>query len=409
MRSATALALAIALCACKRHPDAVFLTEPATKGPLSENVSATGEVSAVVTVTVGSQISGTISRLYVDFNSPVKAGQVLAEIDPRLFEVAHARAVAGLSAAEADVEKATVALVDARKAEARLKELAGRGLISRAEVDTAVSNRAGAAATLRAAQARVLQARADRDAALTNLSLCRIKSPIDGIVISRSVEVGQTVAASLQAPTLFVIANDLTRMQVLANVDEADVGKVKEGMLARFTVDAFPGEIFQGRIREIRQAPASIQNVVTYAALVEAPNPERKLRQGMTASISVVTSQRDQVLRIPNAAFRYHPASERDAAGKAPAVASLGVISDARAESPKRAAPKGDAPGEAVRPGVRKATAYRLEGARPVRVNLLVGISDGQQTEVVSGLSEGDRVVLADEAQGAPRGKRGPF
>jgi len=403
MRIAFAACVGLALCSCAQKSEVAFKTEPISKGSLSETVAATGEVSAVVTVTVGSQISGTISRLYVDFNSPVKHGQLLAEIDPRLFEVAQARAVAGLLAAEADLEKAQVALVDAQHTEMRVRELFQRGLVSSAEADTATANRAGAAAALRAAEARVAQAKADRDAAATNLSLCRIRSPIDGIVISRNVDVGQTVAASLQSPTLFVIANDLSRMQVLANVDEADVGKVKEGMLAQFTVDAFPGEVFKGKIREVRQAPASIQNVVTYAAVVDAPNPERKLRQGMTASISVVTNQRMDALRIPNAALRYRPAG--DGPEKPVVAASTAPRAD---PSKQRPAAKPDS-GEPVRPGVRKVVAYRLEGTRPVRVAVLVGISDGQRTEVVSGLSEGDQVVLADAGPSNRKGSRGPL
>jgi len=406
MRAATVLGIVLLLGGCKREADVSFKTEPVSKGALLETVAATGEVSAVVTVTVGSQISGTISRLYVDFNSPVKQGQLLAEIDPRLFEVALARAVAGLLAAGADVEKAKVTLLDAEHAEQRLSELYKKGLVSSAEADTAASNRAGAAAALRAAEARVAQARADRDAAATNVSLCRIRSPIDGIVISRNVDVGQTVAASLQSPTLFVIANDLSRMQVLANVDEADVGKVKEGMLASFTVDAFPGEVFKGRIREVRQAPAAIQNVVTYAAVVDAPNPEHKLRQGMTASISVVTSQRSDALRIPNAALRYRPAGE---GGPEKPVVAKAVAGQGAQEGAKRPPPKPESAGEPVRPGIRKVTAYRLEGTKPVRVAVLVGISDGQRTEVVSGLSEGDQVVLTENSASSHRGNRGPL
>ncbi|MFL5422016.1 MAG: efflux RND transporter periplasmic adaptor subunit [Myxococcales bacterium] len=403
MRIVLWIAVAAALGGCKREVDASFKTEPVSKGALSESVAATGEVSAVVTVTVGSQISGTISRLYVDFNSPVRKGQLLAEIDPRLFEVAQARAVAGLLAARADEEKAKVVFFDAGRSEQRLKELLAKGLVASAEVETATANRAGAAAALRAAEARVAQAKADRDGAETNVSLCKIRSPIDGIVISRNVDIGQTVAASLQSPTLFVIANDLSRMQVLANVDEADVGKVKEGMTATFTVDAFPGETFKGRIREVRQAPNSIQNVVTYAAVVDAPNPERKLRQGMTASISVVTNQRTDALRIPNAALRYRPAGE----GDKPAVATAGVAKAVAADNPKKAAPKQD--GEAVRPGIRKVIAYRLEGTKPVKVALLVGISDGHRTEVVSGLSEGDEVVLGEASASKRGGARGPL
>src|SRR4051794_9635201 len=211
MRSWTALLLLIA--ACHRDTASDLRTQPVTRGRITEVVSATGEVSAVGTVTVGSQISGAISKLFVDWNSEVKAGQALAEIDPRLFQVAQARAAAGLSAANADVQRAKVTLADTRLAARRLTDLFAGKLVARAEVDTAVSNRDAAAAALLAAEARVLQAKADLDAARTNLALCSIRSPVDGVVISRNVDVGQTVAASLQSPVLFVIAKDLSRMQ----------------------------------------------------------------------------------------------------------------------------------------------------------------------------------------------------
>jgi HlyD family secretion protein len=279
--------------------------------------------------------------------------------------------------------------------------------VATAERDGAEAARDGAVAALHAAEARVLQAQAERDAAATSLALGRIRSPIDGIVISRSVDVGQTVAASLQSPTLFLIANDLSRMQVLANVDEADVGKVREGLRARFTVDAFPGEVFEGRIREIRQAPNTVQNVVTYAAVIDAPNPGRKLRQGMTASVTLVTNQRPDALKVPNAALRFRPPGEGGEGGK-PAdpvrvAARLTALSAARADD---AAPA--QAGEGARPSGRRATAYRVAGGELEKLSVLVGISDGRYTEVVSGLAEGDRVAVAEvaAAQGV---KRGPF
>jgi HlyD family secretion protein len=404
-----AAAAALAVQGCQRGPKATLRSEPVTRGPISEVVTATGEVSAVVTVSVGTQISGTLSRLHVDFNSRVKRGDVLAELDARLFDAALARADAALAAAEADVERAAVALVDATNAERRVTALNARGLLAPAEADAAVAARDGAAAALKAARARVLQAKAERDGAATNVALTRIRSPIDGIVIARSVEVGQTVAASLQSPTLFLIANDLSRMQVLANVDEADVGKVREGLPARFTVEAFPGEVFQGRIREVRQAPNTIQNVVTYAAVIDAPNPERKLRQGMTASVSVITTERGDALRVPNAALRFRGGGERKAGksaqgGDGATGGKLPGVATARAGEAVVPASVG-----AARPG-RGATAYRLEGGAPAKVALRVGISDGQHTEVLSGLAEGDRVVIADEDGAAAQGvKRGPF
>jgi HlyD family secretion protein len=410
MRTVVVLASAAALAVlggCQRDAKPAFRAEPVTRGSISEVVTATGEVSALITVSVSSQVSGTIWKLHVDFNSAVKEGQILAEIDPRLFDSVLARAEAGLAAARAEVERARVALVDAERNERRLSTLNAKGLIASAEADAAVAARDGAAAGLHAARARVLQARAERDGAATNLAFTKIRSPIDGIVISRTVEVGQTVAASLQSPTLFLIANDLSRMQVLANVDEADVGKVKEGLLARFTVDAYPGEVFQGRIREVRQAPAAVQNVVTYPAVIEAANPDRKLRQGMTASISMITNQRGDTLRIPNAALRFRPAGERkpgDKGEKGSALA-LAAISTARADDGRITADAVDG----VRPGARKASAFRLEDGNPAKVSLLVGISDGHYTEVLSGLSEGDQVILADGAAGSQGVKRGPF
>jgi HlyD family secretion protein len=375
-----------------------------TRGAIAEVVSATGEVSALVTVSVGSQISGTIAKLYVDFNSPVKKGQALAQLDPRLFESALGKAQAGLAAARADAAKARVALADARRTEERTAKLVAKQLVAAADMDAATAAREAAEAGVEAAEARIRQARADEQGAATNVALCRITSPIDGIVISRSVDVGQTVAASLQAPTLFLIANDLSRMQILAAVDEADVGKVKAGMPARFTVDAFPGDVFQGRIREVRQAPTNVQNVITYAAVIEAPNGEGKLRQGMTASVNIVTNARESALRIPNLALRYRPAADRDGAegseGAKLATAALG-----RAD-----AADGAADGAAPVKGVRKLDVYKLAGGKVVRAAIVVGISDGHKSEVVAGLAEGDEVVVGEAAQvAAAGGKRGPF
>jgi HlyD family secretion protein len=409
---AVALA-ALALSACGGASKTSFRTEKVTRGPVSEVVSATGDVSAVVTVNVGSQISGIISKLYVDFNSPVKKDQVLAEIDPRLFRAALARAMAGLAAADADVVKARAALADAERTERRSLELAKRSLLAQADVDAAVAAREGAAAALLGAQARVLQARADRDTAQTNVQLCQIRSPIDGIVISRSIDVGQTVAASLQAPTLFLIANDLTRMQILANVDEADVGKVKDGLTARFSVDAFPGEAFEGRIREVRQAPNAIQNVVTYPAVIDAPNPERKLRQGMTASVTIVTSQRSDALRMPNAALRYRPSGEEGGGGRGDGgggasgggererARPAGTPGVARADSPDGGAgPRGEEAGR--RKGARRGRVFRLVEGKASPVDVQVGISDGRQTELLAGLTEGDEVIVGDSGGGPP-------
>ena len=222
--------IAMLLAGCGRRQEPAYRTDAVTRGPVSEVVNATGDVSAIITVNVGSQISGIVDRLYVDFNSVVKKAQLLASLDPRLFQAQLEKAEASLASAKANLEKARVAYNDSFRIASRQQELRQQGLISQADLDTAVANRDQNAAALLAAKASVLQARADRDMAATNLAFTRIASPMDGIVVSRSVDVGQTVAAAFQAPTLFLIANDLTKMQILANIDEADVGKVHAGL-----------------------------------------------------------------------------------------------------------------------------------------------------------------------------------
>ncbi len=405
MRFASALSLAcLALAGCNRGASASFRTEEVTRGPISEMVSATGDVSAIVTVNIGSQVSGIVSKLYVDFNSQVKKGQPLADLDPRLFRATLERAQAGLASAQADVEKAQAQLNDAVRVEKRTKELLEQKLVSQQDVDSAVANREQMAANLSGTKAKVLQARADRDMAAANLEFARIKSPIDGIVVSRAVDVGQTVAASFQTPTMFTIANDLTKMQVLAHIDEADVGKVHEGAEARFTVDAYPGDEFAGMIREVRQAPNTIQNVVTYDAVIDASNPEHKLRQGMTAAVKVLTGHKDDVLRVSNAALRWKP--ENAAAPEPPAQqAPRGDRTMARTERRTTGGAGSPAPGKPAR-------LYKLVAGKPVPVDVHIGISDGQRTEVLSGLAENDAVVVGDLGAGGarPQGtRRGPF
>lgn len=424
------------LAACGgKAPDA-FRTDAVSRGAVVEQVSATGEVGAITIVNVGSQVSGTIKALYVDFNSQVKKGQILAQIDPRLFAAALERAEAAVAAARAQVEKSEAALADAKRVETRSRELFEAKLTSRADLDTATANREQAQAQLSVSKAQVMQARADRDTAAANLAYTRILSPIDGIVVSRAVDVGQTVAASFQTPTLFTIANDLTKMQILANIDEADVGKVREGMEAKFTVDAWPGETFRGRIRELRQAPTTIQNVVTYAAVIDAPNPERKLRQGMTAQVQVTTGRRDDVLRVANAALRYKPANATPAAGEKkddkkdekraekPADGAAErkgekTLASARGERGGMGPPRegGRPEGAEGRPaegeGGRKSRmgrVYKLQDGKPVAVAVRLGLSDAQRAEVLDGLAEGDVVVIGEGgAMGLPPGMGGPL
>jgi HlyD family secretion protein len=400
--------------ACGRKQAGAYRTDPVSRGPVSEIVNATGDVSAIVTVNVGSQVSGIIDKLYVDFNTKVKKNQMLATLDPRLFQAQLEKAEAGLASAKANVEKAQAAYADSERIVKREVELRQQNLVAQADLDTAVATRDGNAASLSAARASVLQAKADRDLAAVNLAFTRIASPIDGVVVSRNVDVGQTVAAAFQAPTLFLIANDLTKMQILANIDEADVGKVGEGLEAKFTVDAYPGEVFVGSIREVRQAPTTIQNVVTYAAVIDAPNPEHKLRQGMTASVTVTTAHKDEALRVSNAALRFRP----DDAAAEPQQQPQQQGSPQQRLAPMARNPSAAARGRtdgvsaAQGPG-RAGRVYKLEGGRPVAVAIRVGLSDGQRSEVLSGLSDGDAVITgggdAGSASSAAQRRRGPF
>ena len=409
-REMRALPLSLAVlvaAACGRKEAVSYRTDAVTRGPVSEIVNATGDVSAIVTVNVGSQVSGIIDRLYVDFNSLVKKNQLLATLDPRLFRAQLEKADATLAASKANVEKAEAALADSERILKRALELRQGNLIAQADVDTAQATRDGNKAALSAAKASVLQAKADRDMAATNLAFTRITSPIDGIVVSRNVDVGQTVAAAFQAPTLFLIANDLTKMQILANIDEADVGKVHEGLEAKFTVDAYPGETFSGSIREVRQAPNTIQNVVTYQGVIDAPNPEHKLRQGMTASVTITAAKKDDALRVSNAALRFRPEGEAGPAEGAPQQAGQRP-QGAMARNPNAASRGG--PGAQQGPG-RAGRVYKLENGKPVAVFIRVGLSDGQRTEVIQGLNEGDQVIVSEGGGSKPSGpaRRGPF
>ncbi len=278
-----------------------------TRGDIVESVAATGALEAVTTVQIGSQVSGIIQALDADFNSIVRDGDVIARLDPSLFETQIEQARANLLRAEADVERLRVAVDDARTQHQRSVELAAQELISQTELETAEVNVRSATAQLRSADAQVTQARASLNQNEVNLEHTVIRAPIDGIVISRLVDVGQTVAASLQAPELFVIAADLTEMRVIANVDESDVGRIRPEQRVSFVVDAYPDETFAGTVSQIRLEPIVQQNVVTYATVIDAPNPDLKLKPGMTATATIEIARRDDVVRVPNAALRFRP------------------------------------------------------------------------------------------------------
>lgn len=358
---------------CRGAGGTSFQTATVTRGPITQAVTATGTLNPVVNVQVGSQVSGNIAKLFADFNSQVKAGQVVAQIDPALFQ-------ATVTQAEGDVASAAAGLELARVNAVRMQELFNKKTSSQADLDLANANLHQAEASVKIKQGALDKAKADLDH-------CTITSPIDGVVISRSVDVGQTVAASLQAPIIFAIANDLTKMQIDSNVAEADIGAVEVDQTVDFTVDAFPTRTFHGKVVQVRNAPITVQNVVTYDTVIGVDNKDLKLKPGMTANVSIVVAHKDDVLQVKNAALRYRPAE----ATPAP--------SAARSPSSSPATGRPTSPGGRGGAGARERrperTVYVLGFGRPQPVQIKTGISDGVSTEVTEGLKEGDQVVTA--------------
>lgn len=364
---------------------ASFITVPAERGAVVGRVTATGTLSALVTVQIGAQVSGRIAELGADFNSHVKKGQVLARLDPELMGAAVAQSRANEQAAQGNLARAIAQSKDAERKLQRAKALADQKLIAPADLDAAQAEADVARASIDAAQGTVAQAHAQRQQADVNLGYTTITSPIDGTVISRAVDVGQTVAASLSAPTLFTIAENLTKMQVDTNVAEADVGKLKEGLAAAFTVDAFAGRPFKGTIRQIRFAPQVVQNVVTYDAVIDVDNSELLLRPGMTANVTFTWARADDVLRVPNAALRFRLDSETARKGRSDGDGGRRGRPDA-----------GGAP-----PGQR--TLYVLRDQTPAAILVHTGVTDGTFTEIADGeLKEGDAVITDKTDDGKP-------
>jgi HlyD family secretion protein len=366
-----------------REPEVEWRTAPVTRGPIEITVTATGAVEAVTTVQVGTQVSGIVASLHADFNSRVTKGQVIARIDTTLLHAALVDARSGLERAAAQ-ERQSAAERD------RARGLFARDLIARSELEAA---EAGA----RVAAANVSSARAGLDRARINLRYAIVESPIDGIVLDRAVDPGQTVAASLNAPTLFTLAGDLREMRVRAAVDEADIGKVREGQTATFVVDAYPDTVFDGTVEQVRLQPQVTQNVVTYDVILRAENPELKLMPGMTANLTIVTLRRDDVLRAPAAALRFIP---------------TGFTPPETAEG----APKRDAGHRGMVTGNGKsgrARVFVLEGGKPKAVPVKTGLADGSQVEIVAELPPGTEVIVgmtggtaATASGGAPFGMR---
>ena len=295
---------------------------PVTRGDIVSTVSATGTLAAVTSVQVGTQVSGVVEVLSADFNSIVRKGQVLARLEQSAFRSAIEQAQANVTKAAAELERTRVTAEDAETKQRRAQQLAERELIARNDLDSATLARDTAVVQIRSAEASLAQARAALRQAEVNLSKTIITSPIDGVVISRNVDVGQTVAASLSAPTLYLIAADLTRMQVSASVDESEMGKIRAGQTVSFTVDAYPGKAFPGRVEQVRLNPVVANNVVTYATIVSAANPDLSLKPGMTANLTIEVDRRENVLRAPAAATRFRPTADTLTALHAPSTKS---------------------------------------------------------------------------------------
>lgn len=353
-----------------------YKTAPAEKRRIAAKVTASGTLSAIVTVQVGAQVSGRVSKLNADFNSHVTKGQLVAQLDPALYQATLDQALANYAQAAAQQLKSRAGADLADKQLARTKSLHDQSLAAQQDVDTAEATAAQAHADLALQAANVDQARASLNQAKVNLSYTSIYSPIDGVVISRSVDVGQTVAASLQAPVLFTIAQDLKQMQVDTNVSEGDVGRLKEGMPAYFTVDAYPGKRFRGTIGQIRNSASNVQNVVTYDAVIKVTNDDLELRPGMTANVTVTFAERDGVLAVPNAALRFHPPD---------------VTPQAQKHGNGKHAQQDDT-----------RTVYVMHGETPTAVQVHAGLSDGAMTEIVDGdLHENDPVAIDTVSEGA--------
>jgi HlyD family secretion protein len=390
----------------KNVPGPKFETVKVDRGRVTARVTATGTVSALVTVLVGSQVSGRIQQLGADFNAQVKKGQVIAKIDPELFRAALEQARANNLAARGNLAKAKAQAVDAERQAERNQELASRNLIAPSDRDTSVANAEAAKAQVEASQGAVLQTEAALHSAQVNLAYTTIVSPIDGVVISRNVDVGQTVAASLQAPTLFTIAEDLKKMQVDTNVAEADVGRLQPGMAASFTVDAYPSERFRGKVRQIRNAPQTLQNVVTYDAVIDVDNAELKLKPGMTANVTFIAADHPDVIRFPNSAMRFRPPADMLPKGAGSASADVG------GRSPNAATPGANA---SAREGGRRGgggaaherpldtrSVWVLRGTLPEQRSIRICISDGTYTELVEGeLEPGDVLITGLTGDGA--------
>ena len=376
----------------KRTPEVSFKTAKIERGTIVSTVAATGNLSAVTTVQVGTQVSGTIQKIYVDFNSRVKKGQPIAEIDPSLFNASVEQAQGNSLSAEANLLKAKVALTDAERTFKRNKQLLSDVIISQGDYDVAESALQSARAGVKAAEGNVAQTRGSLMQSRTNLRYSVIRSPVDGIVISRAVDVGQTVAASFSTPTLFTIAQDLTKMQIEVSVDEADISRIVLQQKAGFTVDSYPEQTFHGKVIQIRSAPVITQNVVTYIVVVSVDNSDMKLKPGMTANVSIEVAKKEDVLILPPAALRFKPKAKEEetkvkADGERPGAA---VQRPAGGHGVSGGGKAGPAKGRE-----RSQKVYLLKESKPVAADVKTGIANNNGIEMTGGdLKEGDEVII---------------
>ena len=342
-----------------KNPNADYVTVPVKRKTIIEAVEASGTVNPVNTVDIGSQVSGMIKEIYVDYNSKVKKGQLLAQIDPSLFQAQVDKARGDLEAARSNKAKIEAMLVYDKKNYERYKKLYTKNYVAKSDLDLAEATYKSDLAQIAAAQGTINQAQATLQNNLTNLRYTRIVSPVDGIVVSRAVDVGQTVAASFQTPTLFQVAQDLTNMQIEVNVSEADIGRIKKGQEVEYTLDGYADEIFHGKVTEVRIAPTTVSNVVTYTVIVDVDNKDQKMIPGMTANVSIITNKRENVICVQTDALRF--TDKELTGGKKYKDQGLWVIKD----------------------------------NKPQRITIKTGAKDSDRTEIISeNLKENDRVIL---------------
>ncbi|MDD2308389.1 MAG: efflux RND transporter periplasmic adaptor subunit [Desulfuromonadaceae bacterium] len=375
-----------------RAPEVSYKTAKIERGTIVSTVAATGNLSAVTTVQVGTQVSGTIQKLYVDFNSRVKKGQPIAEIDPSLFNASVAQSQGNYLSAEANLQKARVTLADAVRTFNRYKKMLADGIISQGDFDATETAVQSSRAAVRAAEGALAQSRGSLMQSKTNLRYSVIRSPVDGVVISRAIDVGQTVAASFSTPTLFTIAQDLTKMQIEVSVDEADISRIQLNQKAGFTVDSYPEQTFRGKVIQIRSAPVITQNVVTYVVVVSVDNSDLKLMPGMTANVSVEVAKKDDVLMLPPAALRFKPKSKADNAKEKDNANSAGVSGQHPAGGGR---PNGAGKGGSGKTGERSQQVYLLKEGKPVATLVKTGIANNSSIELVEGdIKDGDEVII---------------